>query len=232
MRGVRLYVLSVVMVMLCSSLALSGITVFDPANYKQNLLTATRQLMAIEQRIKQLANQAQILLNMEKNLTSLGKSLAEPLKAKLDELQALLEKANGLTKSVAETEKTYATLFPERYTNALTMDKTVSQAKARWEHRLRAFKAALGIQAKVLETLKEDSIHLLTLMRQSEQAIGIKAAIQAGNEIMALNVKQLLQMQKLIIAQSRGALLDQAQQASAEAESRAYFKSFMGNWGR
>ena len=40
-----------------------AITVFDPANYSQNLLTAVRSLQQISNQIQQLANEAQMLVN-------------------------------------------------------------------------------------------------------------------------------------------------------------------------
>ena len=48
-----------------------AITVFDPANYSQNLLTAVRSLQQISNQIQQLANEAQMLVNQAQNLTSL-----------------------------------------------------------------------------------------------------------------------------------------------------------------
>ena len=39
-------------------------TVFDPWNYRQNILTAVRSLTEINQQIDQLRNEAQMLLRM------------------------------------------------------------------------------------------------------------------------------------------------------------------------
>src|SRR5581483_2839501 len=49
----------------------SAFTVFDPSNYSQNLLTAARALIQINNQIKSLQNEAQMLLNMGKDLQSL-----------------------------------------------------------------------------------------------------------------------------------------------------------------
>ena len=53
-----------------------ALTVFDPANYSQNLLTAVRNLQQINNQISQLTNQAQMLVNQAKNLTQLPTTIA------------------------------------------------------------------------------------------------------------------------------------------------------------
>ena len=46
-----------------------GGIVFDPRNYAQNILTAARTLQAVNQQIRQLQNEAQMLVAMGKNLS-------------------------------------------------------------------------------------------------------------------------------------------------------------------
>ncbi len=221
-------ILSFLVLLLCFSQSFA-LTVFDPQNYTQNLLTATRQLKAIEQRIQQLANEAQMLINMEKQLRQLGQSLAEPINAKLRELQGLIQKAKGLALSIDELEEKYNSLFPDAYEQTLQRDQRVQLAKTRWEHRLASFKAALGIQATIFKQVEEDSTRLKSFQLQSKQAIGTTSAIQAGNELLALNVKQLLQLQTLLATQGRAEVLNKAEQASSEAEARATFQKFIGS---
>ncbi|WP_342776922.1 hypothetical protein [Hankyongella ginsenosidimutans] len=45
------------------------ITVFDPGNYSQNILTAARTLQQINNQIQSLQNEATMLLNQAKNLS-------------------------------------------------------------------------------------------------------------------------------------------------------------------
>ena len=49
--------------------ARAQITVFDPSNYSQNLLTAARTLQQINNQIQSLQNQATMLTNQAKNLS-------------------------------------------------------------------------------------------------------------------------------------------------------------------
>ncbi|MGH1350236.1 MAG: P-type conjugative transfer protein TrbJ [Methyloligellaceae bacterium] len=208
-----------------------ALTVFDPVNYAQNLLTAANTLKSLEHQIQQLTNQAQMLLNMEKNLKGLGSSISEPLQHKLSELRHVVDRAGNLALRIEQVEGTYRRLYPHQYRQALTMDQVVKTAKERWDHRLQTFHLSLGVQAQILDNVKEDQGHLVDLMLKSRQAEGARSAIQAGNEMMALNVKQLLQLQTLLALQARATVLDQAERASSQKEAQEYFRTFMGRWG-
>jgi P-type conjugative transfer protein TrbJ len=57
----------------------TALTVFDPTNYSQNLLTAVRSLEQIQNQIQQLQNEAQMLVNMARNLESLDFAIIHEL---------------------------------------------------------------------------------------------------------------------------------------------------------
>jgi P-type conjugative transfer protein TrbJ len=113
-----------------------AITVFDPWNYKENLLTAIRSLTEIENQVKQLTNEAQMLMKMDLNLEQLGSSVAGDLKDSMGEIKSLLDQANGIAMDVKETEDKIKDLFPDDYATALTNDQSLSQAKTRWDETL------------------------------------------------------------------------------------------------
>src|SRR3546814_17275442 len=54
-----------------STPAHAQLTVFDPSNCSQNILTAARTLTQINNQIQSLQNQARSLLNQAKNLTTI-----------------------------------------------------------------------------------------------------------------------------------------------------------------
>src|SRR3546814_80382 len=61
------------------------ITVFDPSNYAQNILTAARTLQSVNQQIQQLQNEAQMLVNQGKNLARIDFPQLDALRQKLAE---------------------------------------------------------------------------------------------------------------------------------------------------
>jgi P-type conjugative transfer protein TrbJ len=206
-----------------------AITVFDPWNYKENLLTAIRSLTEIENQVKQLTNEAQMLMKMDLNLEQLGSSVAGDLKSSMEEIKSLLDEANGISMKVTETDSALKDLFPDDYATALSNDQALSQAKTRWDETLSAFKRSMSLQAKVIENTTEDGTVLADLLSKSSTAVGNLQVQQAGNELLGLGIKQQLQLQNLMAADQRAQALERARALSSEEESRLRFKTFAGD---
>jgi hypothetical protein len=58
--------------------AVSQLAVFDSPNYGQNLLTSLRALEQINNQVRQLQNQVQIIVRMDQNLRALGPTISKP----------------------------------------------------------------------------------------------------------------------------------------------------------
>ena len=206
----------------------SAFIVFDPANYQQNLLSAVRALQEVENQVKQLTNEAQMLTKMDLNLTSLGSSVGGDLKSSLGEIQSLLKKADGIALSVSQTESEVKRLFPSEYQTLLTNDQSFKMASERWTEPLSAFKRSMALEAKVTETTDSDSNVLSYLLAKSANAVGNLEVQQAGNELTGLNVKQQLQLQTLMAADQRAQSLDRARNLASQQEAQLRFKRFSG----
>ncbi|MFN0190542.1 MAG: P-type conjugative transfer protein TrbJ [Aestuariivirga sp.] len=203
--------------------------VFDPKNYRQNLLSAVRALEEINNQVKQLGNEAQMLLKMDLNLEQLGSSIGGDIEGSLGEIEGLLKKGGGIAMSVSETEAELKKLFPSEYTEALTGDESLKLAKDRWEEALSAFKRTMALEAKVVEASEEDGNSLTDLLSKSGTAVGNLEVQQAGNELVGLSVKQQLQLLTLIAAEQRASGLDRARTLASQEESRLRFQSFLGD---
>ena len=207
----------------------SAFTVFDPWNYEENLLTAIRSLEEIQNQVKQLTNEAQMLSRMDLNLEQLGSSVGGDLESSLSDIESLLKKADGIALSVTETDGELKTLFPSEYANALTGDESLKATKQRWDETLSAFKRSMSLEAKIVENTTEDGSMLSDLLSKSSTAVGNLQAQQAGNELLGLNVKQQLQLQTLIATEQRAQGLERARILASEEEARLRFKSFIGD---
>jgi P-type conjugative transfer protein TrbJ len=203
--------------------------VFDPWNYKENILTAIRSLEEIQNQVKQLTNEAQMLMKMDLNLEQLGSSVSNDLNGSMDEIKQLLDQANGLALSVSETDAKLKELFPDDYAAALSNDESLKQAKSRWTETLSAFKRSMSLEAKVVENTTEDGTVLADLLSKSSTAVGNLQVQQAGNELVGLSVKQQLQLQNMLAADQRAQSLEKARNLATQEESRLRFKSFMGD---
>lgn len=205
------------------------IVVFDPSNYSQNILTAARALDQINNQIKSLENQAQLLLNGAKHLTRLPTSVVGSLTSKINEINGLIAQAKGISFDVQKTNSDFERFYPRQYTAAMSSNRMVQDATARWDNTYQALKQTLVTQATIASALDQDGQTLRTLMAGSSSAVGSLQAQQTGNELLALQIKQSLQSQALVATQARAdALRSVEQQASAEA-ARERFTRFIGD---
>lgn len=206
-------------------------TVFDPWNYRQNILTAVRTLTEINQQIDQLRNEAQMLLKMDLDLTKLTETVSPELMRTLGEIKTLMDEAEGIAMKVRETDQAMRELFPKEFEASLSGDDIVRNVKARWNETLSAYKRSANLQARVSENAETDSNLLATLLNRSRSAAGNLQATQAGNELSGLSIKQSLQLQQLLAAHYRAETLERSRRMASEEEARVRFKSFVGTSG-
>ncbi|WP_245297076.1 MULTISPECIES: P-type conjugative transfer protein TrbJ [Rhodomicrobium] len=206
-----------------------ALTVFDPANFQQNLLSAVRSLEQINNQISQLQNEAQTLSRLDQNLQRLGATLSPDLQRAIREIESRLAKGEGLALNLKETEAAYAKLFPQELPASLTGDETLRSAKARWDEAYHSLKRAALLQGQIAESLGLDRQLLEQALSRSSNASGALDVTQAGNELTALGVKQSLQLQSLLVAQERAETLQHARDLAIENEARARFKRFLGD---
>lgn len=206
-----------------------GLTVFDPANYQQNLLSALRALNAVNNQVRQLQNEAQMLLRMDRHLQTLSGTISPQLSQLLSEMQRQVASGDAIALKVQETDTAFERLFPKTFAATLSSDDILRQARSRWDETHAAFKRAALLQGQITESTASDGRLLTELLSRSEGSVGALQAAQAGNELTALNVKQALQLQMLLAAQTRAETMDRSRAVLAQEEARQQFKSFMGD---
>lgn len=206
-----------------------GGIVFDPSNYAQNLLTATRALQQINNQIRSLQNEALMLRNMELNLSSLDVSELHGMVGGLSQVSALIDQARGIAFNVDATDAAFAEIYPTSYPAGTSDARLDADAQTRWQDAMDAFRQTLSVQAQIAENVQGDAGTLSSLVAASQGARGNLAVAQAGNQLLALSIKQQLQIQSLMAAQGRATALDAARRAESEAEGKAAFQRFLGN---
>jgi P-type conjugative transfer protein TrbJ len=205
-----------------------ALTVFDPANYQQNLLSAARALEQINTQVRALQNQAQMILRMDQNLTRLGGTLSPDLQRTLTGIQTQLHSGQGIALKLQQTQSTYERLFPAQVSAALSSDDVLRNAKTRWDEEYAGLKRAALLQGQIADGIETDTRLLGHAMTRSRNAVGALEATQAGNELTSLSVKQSLALQGLLAAQHRAETITRARNLAAEDEARQRFKSFVG----
>ena len=184
-----------------------GDIVLDPTNLVQNTLTAVRTLEQINNQIRQLQNEAQMLINQARNLASLPSSVVGQLRANLATTQRLIGQAKGLAYDVTSIDREFARLYPEKYAATVSGNQMYLDAQERWKNTLNGLQTTVG---------------------KSQSAQGALQAMQAMNQLLALQAKQSIQTQRLQITQDRAASLELARQAAATERAREVRRRFLG----
>jgi P-type conjugative transfer protein TrbJ len=203
--------------------------VFDPSNYSQNILTAARTLEQINNQIRQLQNEAQMLTNQARNLTSLNFSALGELRAALAATNQLIQQGQGLAFNVAQMETDFRRLYPDSYTAAISGTQMATDARTRWTHSLEALRTATRVQSQAVQNFTSDERTLTDLVNRSQSATGALQAMQATNQLLALQSRQAMQAQQLQITQDRAAALEQARQVAVHERAREVRRRFQGD---
>jgi type IV secretion system protein TrbJ len=202
--------------------------VYDPSNYAQNVLQAARALQQINNQITSLQNQTQLLLNQAKNLTSLPYSSLQAIEQSFTRTQQLLNEAQHLAYDVNQIDQAFQRLYPQRYTGATSSQQLVSDAKERWQNSLAAYQDALRAQAGAVGNLDTTRTETDILVSSSQSAVGALQALQAGNQLVALQTRQLADLTAVVAAQSRAQSLAGARTTSNQEQAREQLSRFLG----
>jgi len=205
----------------------AAIPVFDAGNYAQNLLQAARSLEQINHQITSLQNEAAMLQSMARNLERIDFPEVERIKAAMERIEDLMEQAQAIDFRVEGLDRQVRSLFPGSGATGLSRDTRVAQARARLEAATAGYRHAMGVQAQVAENLAEDAALLDELVARSQGSAGALQAQQAASQLLALGVKQQLQLQSLLAAEFRGGALERARRAQAEADGREATRRFL-----
>jgi len=205
-----------------------ALTVFDPSNYSQNLLTAARTLTQINNQIQSLQNEAQMLIGQAKNLSRIDFPQLQQLTRTLQAIDRLMGQAEGIDFRIDGLDQQFSRLFPDDFNQALATNQRVIDATTRLEAAKSGYRQTMGVQSQVVANVQADATILGEIIARSQGADGALQVNQATNQLLALSAKQQFQIQELMAAQYRAEAMEAARRAQAEAEGRAATKSFLG----
>lgn len=213
-----------------SSVPASALIVFDPRNYAENLLSASRALEQIQNQITSLQNEAQMLINQAKNLTSLPTSLLGQIEGNFSEMKSLLTEADKLAYSVQDIESQFTSTY-ESFGSDLSSQQLVDGARERWQTSVSAFEHSLKAGAVAVDNIEGTQEQTSVLVDASQSAVGVLQATQAGNQLLAVQAKQVADLTAMMAAQGRANALEQARKAAAQEQAREQFGRFMAGSG-
>lgn len=212
-----------------STPAHAQLTVFDPGNYSQNILTAARTLQQVNNQIQSLQNQATMLINQAKNLSRINFPELQALTSTLQQIDRLMGQAQAIRFRVSGLDQQFSQLFPSDFGQALRTNQQVIGARSRLDASMDAYKHTMTVQAQVVENVSADAQTLSDIVSRSQGAEGSLQAQQATNQLLALTAKQQLQIQTLMAAQYRADATEAARRVQAEQEARTATQKFLGS---
>jgi P-type conjugative transfer protein TrbJ len=217
---------SAVALVLALAAPAEAMIVFDPANYAQNVLQATRALQEINNQITSLQNEAQALINQARNLASLPYSSLQQLQSSIQRTQQLLSQAQNIAYDVQQIDHAFQTTYSPA--SASQSDQTlVANARQRWQTTVGALEDALKVQAGVVGNLDTNRVQMSALVNSSQSATGALQVAQAGNQILALQTQQLADLTATVAAQGRAQSLQAAEQAAARDQAKEQLRRFL-----
>ena len=204
------------------------LTVHDPTNYSQNLLQAARALTQINNQIASLQNEAQSLVNEGRNLTKLPTSQLRELQQSMDRTRQLIGEAKQIAYEVKDIDRVFDARYPQGSLAGTSQGRLVENAETRWRDAVAGFQDALKTQAGVVTNLGDTRAQIDTLVGASQDAVGALQAAQAGNQLVALQTRQIADLTALVAAEGRAGAIAAARAAADEAQAREQGRRFRG----
>jgi P-type conjugative transfer protein TrbJ len=203
------------------------LTVFDPSNYSQNLLTAAHTLQQVNNQLTALQNQTQMLLNQVRHLTSLPTSLVNAIDQTFTQTQNILRTVDRIAYDVQAIGQAFSSY--QNFNASQSNQQLINLAQGRWQTSLDAFQHSLSVGATTVGNISTTQSQTGTLVSASQSAVGMLQATQAGNQLLGLQARQLSDLTALLAAQSRAQSLELARKAAGEDQAREQISRFLNN---
>jgi P-type conjugative transfer protein TrbJ len=204
--------------------------VFDPTNFSQNVLTAARELQQVNNEIQSLENQATMLINQARNLASQPYSALAQLEQSISQTEQLLVQAQRIAYSVAAIDQAFTQSYLQAYSGSTTSQQLLAGAQTRWQNSLAGFQDAMRVQAGAVQNLDSTRSQIDALISASQSATGALQAAEAGNQLTALQTKQLVDLTAVMAAIARAQSLEGARNVENQLQAQQQLANFL-NYG-
>jgi len=206
-------------------------TVFDPANFSQNVLTAIRTLQSNLHEVTQIANQITQITNQIQNLQHMNGAVSAGLLASyIADWQHLTQaflQINGLASNIATLTARYNALFPQRSGGLVSSVQVLAQVQQYLAQARQTYSGVYRTSGTVMAALPQSQADVAAALASSTGAQGNLDALQAQTQVMAQVARLLVQenAQLATLAQAQADSFNQEMQwidtAAAQAQQNA-----------
>jgi P-type conjugative transfer protein TrbJ len=194
----------------------------------QNVLTAARALEQINNQIRALQNEAQMLINQARNLASLPfSSLQHSFSSPCSARSSFSGQAQNIAFDVQQIDQMPSSSQYGNVSLSTSDQRLVADARARWQNTVGGLQDALRVQAGVVGNIDTNRAEMSALVGQSQGATGALQATQAGNQLLAFQAQQLADLVAVVAANGRAQALVDAERAAAAEQGREQRRRFL-----
>ncbi len=199
---------AVSLVVSATSQAHAQMTVIDPTNLAQNVVQAARALEQINNQIRQIEQQAQMLARSPLQLSGeLGQSL--------EQARALFDAARGVAFEAEEVGASLRELYPETF-EAFDLDSVLQRSDTWLEASRDSLELAMRAEAGAAASVRDARGRIDAALGASAGAEGQTGAAQAGNQLLGVTATQLAEIQTLLAAQGRALATERMERIARE----------------
>jgi P-type conjugative transfer protein TrbJ len=168
-----------------------------------------------------------MLANQAKNLASLPTNTQPQVSQSMLLTQQLLGTAQRIAYDVAAIDRAFTQTYPSAYSSAASSQQLASDAQTRQQNALAGFQDAMHVQAGAVQNLDSSRTQIDALITASQSASGALQASQSGNQLAALQTKQLVDLTAVIAALARANSLDGARKVESQAQAAQQTANFL-----
>ena len=121
----------------------------------------------------------------------------------------------------------YSQRYPVSISSVTSDQQLIANAQHRWQEPLSAFQHSLTLGAGAVQNLPHTQAQTASLLASSQSSVGILQATQAGNQLVAVQTRQLADLTALLAAQGRAQSLEQSRTAEAEGQAQEQLRRFL-----
>lgn len=205
--------------------------VSDPTNLIQNTTSAFAEVQAVVNQVMEIQNQIKQLEWLAKDLKRLSASDWATLQSSYYRLESAYRQGKYISMRWGQIADEYDDHF-EAYDPAVHDGQTYQQKRRKWNDQTDDAIRGAMVSHGVVDAYEARAEDLGSVVQASNSAEGTLAAIQAGNQISAMILKQLMELTELIVADSRARLSHIKEQSLVEdAQQKQKSHSIMRGYG-
>ena len=127
-------------------------------------------------------------------------------------------------------DQAFTQQYPQAYSSGTSSQQLLSDAQSRWQNARAGFQEPCACRPASYRTSDSTRTQIDALVTASQGATGALQAAQSGNQLVAIQTKQLADLTAVMASIARAQSLDAARTLETQAQAQAQMQNFL-NYG-